>query len=118
MIKERGPSYQECDRFCEPLSFSEEDLQPGLDEFMDSLQEKDKLASGVDKLFGYPCWVQDTEYPFYPENNCGHEMDMLIFQFDAQILGYMFGDAGLCSDFGTERLRYSEYTVFGLIVVF
>jgi hypothetical protein len=46
-----------------------------------------------DKLYGWPYWVQDIEYP--NDRKTGSRME-LLFQLDSEVnLPYMFGDAGI-----------------------
>ncbi len=61
-------------------------------------KEEEKLFQGMDfpaqgeKLYGWPYWVQDIEYPDCPL--CGKKMGF-IFQVDSQDnLPYEFGDSG------------------------
>ncbi|MGR8934015.1 MAG: hypothetical protein ACU837_06440 [Gammaproteobacteria bacterium] len=45
-----------------------------------------------DKVFGWPSWLQDPEYPPCPI--CGETMRFLMQVGDAANLDYMWGDAG------------------------
>jgi len=54
--------------------------------------EKGLPVSG-DKLFGWPYWVQNVEYPY--DRETGSRME-LLFQIDSEVnLPYMFGDVGV-----------------------
>lgn len=64
------------------------------DTVYDLMEERE---SGVpisgDKLFGWPFWVQGSEYP--SDRKTGTQME-LVFQFDSEVnLPHMFGDAGI-----------------------
>lgn len=51
------------------------------------------LAREKDKLFGWPYWVQNVEYP--SDRKTGKQME-LLFQVDSEDnLPYMFGDLGV-----------------------
>jgi uncharacterized protein YwqG len=56
------------------------------------LAEAVSSALAGDKLAGWPCWIQQTEYPNCP--HCRRRME-LVFQLDSNDnLPYMFGDCG------------------------
>lgn len=64
------------------------------DEIFEILDEEEKCqTSDVDKLFGWPYWVQGVEYP--NDRNTDKRMEM-IFQIASEInLDHMFGDSGI-----------------------
>jgi uncharacterized protein YwqG len=58
----------------------------------DDLPETIATAEAGDKLAGWPCWVQDMDYPACP--SCGQRME-IVFQLDSEDnVPYMFGDVG------------------------
>jgi uncharacterized protein YwqG len=58
----------------------------------DDLPETIATAEAGDKLAGWPCWVQDVDYPACP--SCGQRME-IVFQLDSEDnVPYMFGDVG------------------------
>jgi hypothetical protein len=49
-------------------------------------------CNGSDKLAGWPCWIQNVEYPNCPR--CQRRMQ-LVFQHTGDELPFMFGDMGI-----------------------
>ncbi len=79
-LQQEMPSY---DEFSEMEEFTEEEEE----------EIEDVSPDSVDKLWGWPCWVQNIEYPSCPE--CGGSMK-LVFQISSEgSLPYMFGDCGI-----------------------
>ncbi|MFK7809164.1 MAG: DUF1963 domain-containing protein [Saprospiraceae bacterium] len=77
----------------------EEYLQLGieleLEDDVYELMERDQIGLPIekDKLFGWPYWIQASEYPF--DRKTGTQME-LLFQFASEDnLPWMFGDAGI-----------------------
>ena len=74
-----------------------EELGIGLDVTSDNvvwdmLEKFELMPLAGDKLFGWPYWVQNVEYP--SDRKTGTRMD-LIFQIDSDFnLPFMFGDSG------------------------
>jgi hypothetical protein len=65
-------------------------------------------CDGSDKLSGWPCWIQDAEYPNCP--NCRRPMQM-VFQHTGDALPFMFGDMGIGHI--TQCPAHKEVVAFG-----
>lgn len=71
--------------------------------------EEIATATPVDKLGGWPAWVQGVEYPSCPR--CGKRM-VLVFQVDSEDnVPFMFGDIG-CGHV-TQCPKHKEVVAFG-----
>lgn len=64
------------------------------DDTLELIEEREDFTTiAGDKLFGWPLWVQDVEYP--NDRKTSRQMDM-VFQIDSEHnLPYMFGDSGI-----------------------
>jgi hypothetical protein len=65
-------------------------------------------CDGGDKLAGWPCWIQDIEYPSCP--HCQRPMQ-LVFQHTGDELPFMFGDSGIGHI--TQCPEHKEVLAFG-----
>jgi hypothetical protein len=67
-----------------------------------------ELCDGGDKLSGWPCWIQEIEYPNCPR--CQRPMQ-LVFQHTGDKLPFMFGDLGIGHI--TQCPEHKEVLAFG-----
>jgi hypothetical protein len=65
-------------------------------------------CDGGDKLGGWPCWIQDVEYPACP--TCKKRMQH-VFQVTGDPLPFMFGDMGIGHI--TQCPRHKDIVAFG-----
>jgi len=75
--------------------YAELNIQIEDDEDVEELMDLREVGRplGGEKLFGWPYWIQGSEYPF--DRKTGSRME-LLFQIDSDThLDYMFGDAGI-----------------------
>ena len=65
-------------------------------------------CNGSDKLAGWPCWIQDAEYPNCPR--C-QQLMQYVFQHTGDQLPFMFGDMGIGHI--TQCPEHPEVVAFG-----
>jgi hypothetical protein len=70
---------------CPEIGLVSERFKPGDLSFLDR-------CDGSDKLSGWPCWIQDIEYPNCP--TCRRPMQ-LVFQHTGDAIPFVFGDMGI-----------------------
>lgn len=87
---------------CPEIGLVSERFQEGTD--LDDVIRCD----GSDKLAGWPCWIQDVEYPQCPR--CLRPME-LVFQHTGDALPFMFGDMGIGHI--TQCPEHKEVVAFG-----
>ena len=87
---------------CSEIGLVSERLHEGTD--LDDVIRCD----GSDKLAGWPCWIQDVEYPDCPR--CGRPMQ-LVFQHTGDAMPFMFGDMGIGHI--TQCPEHKEVVAFG-----
>lgn len=80
------PLQQECPSYDEIMEL--EELTEAEEEEME-----DVSPDTGDKLWGWPCWVQNIEYPSCQK--CGSTMGLLFQLSSEDNLPYMFGDCGI-----------------------
>ncbi|ORX78596.1 hypothetical protein K493DRAFT_342789 [Basidiobolus meristosporus CBS 931.73] len=64
---------------------------------------------GTLKVFGWPYWIQATDYPKCKEDHCGESMHCLLQLAECGIIAYMWGDCGIASVFQCPSHKESFY---------
>jgi len=78
----------------EEYSLRDIDVDIDIDDIYELMEERDcGLTISVDKLFGWPYWIQSEEYPY--DRKTESQMELVYQMGESEIIPYMFGDAGI-----------------------